>query len=50
MGRANRRAPPSASVSRRLQSLWARAEHPRTPPAEREMAAAMTAALMKRYG
>ncbi|WEB39522.1 DUF2786 domain-containing protein [Streptomyces yunnanensis] len=38
------------SVSRRLQSLRALAEHPRTPRAERELAAALAAALMKRYG
>ncbi|UJB44884.1 DUF2786 domain-containing protein [Streptomyces sp. A1-5] len=38
------------SISRRLQSLRALAEHPRTPRAERELAAALAAALMERYG
>ncbi|SHN27715.1 DUF2786 domain-containing protein [Streptomyces yunnanensis] len=38
------------SVCRRLPSLRALAEHPRTPRAERELAAALAAALMKRYG
>ncbi|WP_260614961.1 DUF2786 domain-containing protein [Streptomyces sp. WAC05292] len=49
-GPSDPKSAPCASVSRRLQSLRALAEHPRTPPAERELAAAMAAALMKRYG